>query len=317
MEVIFKSRFAEDLASFVSFKRALGYAYRRPELTLLSFDRYVEERDEDRSSPLPIEELLTGFLGRFGSRKAMTVAADLTAVRQFLLHRRRSDPTAFVPDHKWHGLHATSTFVPHVLAEGQVCELLRATESLGDSPFLGAAVRTLVIVLYCTGLRFGEGVRLRLVDIDMVRRTLNIAETKGRSRIVPFQDDLRAELEAYILLRRPVAAAEHNALFVRPDGSPFTVKWASSIVRTLLRQVGLKPGAGREGPRPYDLRHSFAVGRLTRWYREGVDLQKHLPLLSAYMGHIDLMGTEVYLSATPELLETAACRFLDRFRRRV
>jgi len=316
MAVTFTGRFAEELASFVAFKRTLGFAYQRPELTLKSFDRYVGERDEDRSAPLPLEELLTGFLGRFGARRPMTVSAEFTAVRQFLLHRRRSDSTAFVPDRKWLGLRATSDFVPHVLAEEQVCELLRATSPLGDSPFLGAAVRTLIIVLYCTGIRLGEGVRLQLPDVDLKRRTLSIAETKGRSRFVPFQDDLRAEIEDYLLLRRQIAAIDQT-LFVRPDGSRFTVRWTSSIVRTLLRRIGLKPRSGREGPRPYDLRHSFAVGCLTRWYREGVDLQKHLPLLSAYMGHKDVMGTEVYLHATPELLDIAAQRFLDRFRRKV
>ena len=65
-----------------------------------------------------------------------------------------------------------------------------------------------------------------------------------------------------------------------------------------------------------DLRHAFARHRLTRWYQEGVDLNAHLPWLSAYMGHDDLLGTETYLTASPELLGFASRRFAARFRRK-
>jgi len=76
----------------------------------------------------------------------------------------------------------------------------------------------------------------------------------------------------------------------------------------------LKPAAGRVGPRVYDVRHVFAIRRLTQWYREGVDLHGRLPWLSAYMGHDNLLGTQVYLTATPELLRLASRRFAARFR---
>ena len=91
-----------------------------------------------------------------------------------------------------------------------------------------------------------------------------------------------------------------------------TLKGASEIVRLLLRQLDLKPARGRLGPRPYDLRHAFAVHRLTAWYREGVDIHARLPWLSAYMGHVNVLGTEVYLHATPELLQIASERFAER-----
>jgi len=70
------------------------------------------------------------------------------------------------------------------------------------------------------------------------------------------------------------------------------------------------------GPRPYDFRHTFAVHRLTRWYRTGVDINARLPWLSAYMGHNDILGTETYLTATPELLAIASRRFQRHMKRR-
>lgn len=89
---------------------------------------------------------------------------------------------------------------------------------------------------------------------------------------------------------------------------------ASGTLRGLFQLAGMKPAKGRIGPRPYDLRHAFAVHRLSQWYRQGVDLHTRLPWLSAYMGHVDITGTETYLNATPELLDVAANRLRRRYR---
>ena len=88
---------------------------------------------------------------------------------------------------------------------------------------------------------------------------------------------------------------------------------ASNTLRRLFTLAGLKPAKGRIGPRPYDVRHAFAVHRLSRWYRQGADLHARLPWLSAYMGHMDILGTESYLNATPELLDIAGNRLRRRY----
>jgi len=114
---------------------------------------------------------------------------------------------------------------------------------------------------------------------------------------------------------RPRSAEDPSALFIGRNGRPISLKGASNVVRRLLRRLGIKPATGRVGPRPYDLRHAFAVHRLTAWYHEGVDIHARLPWLSAYMGHVDVLGTETYLHATPELLQLASDRFASRFER--
>jgi integrase len=91
------------------------------------------------------------------------------------------------------------------------------------------------------------------------------------------------------------------------------VETAAGTFRLLFKVAGLKPEKGRVGPRPYDLRHAFAVHRLSRWYRQGVDLHSRLPWLSTYMGHVDIVGTESYLNTTPELLELAGTRLRRRY----
>ena len=76
----------------------------------------------------------------------------------------------------------------------------------------------------------------------------------------------------------------------------------------LVRTAGLRPRSPRCRPRIHDFRHGFAVATLLDWYRAGVDVQARLPLLSAFLGHVDPASTYWYLEATPELLALAAVR---------
>ena len=62
-------------------------------------------------------------------------------------------------------------------------------------------------------------------------------------------------------------------------------------------------------PRVHDLRHSFAVATLLRWYREGIDPNCRLMSLSTFLGHVDPDSTAVYLTITEDLLHEAAQRF--------
>jgi integrase len=168
-------------------------------------------------------------------------------------------------------------------------------------------------MLYCTGLRLGEAVRLRTVDIDLNRGTLMIHHSKGRSRIVPIRADLVAKLCHYTAERKRLLRkrqrVDPEAFFLQLDATPLTITSASDAIRRILRHLGIKPLNGRVGARPYEFRHAFAVHRLTAWAMDGKDVHTKLPLLSAYLGHQNIIGTEVYLKATPQLLELASSRF--------
>ena len=67
----------------------------------------------------------------------------------------------------------------------------------------------------------------------------------------------------------------------------------------------------------HDLRHSFASRRLLQWYRDGRDLNRLLPALATYLGHVKVSSTQIYLRATAELLNEANERFLKNFRQHV
>ena len=321
MTMLFASPLAEELTAFLAFKRSRGYRYARAEFMLRSFDRFVSGRMGSRRTWKVEDEILAWLASRPG-RKAISVAMELAVIREFWRHLHRRDARRFADAPRWPRLPTSTRVVARALSPAQVRLVLSAAQKLERPRFRRSLYRALLLVLYCTGLRFGEAVRLRLRDLDLRRRVLFVAESKGRSRWVPFHASLGAELELYMRARYDFVGFEpapDDAVFVGWDRRGLSVKAASYTVCELFRSTGLKPARGRVGPRPYDLRHTFAVNRLTAWYRQGVDLQSRLPWLSAYLGHVNLLGTETYLAATPELLGVAGDRFRRRFagRRRV
>ena len=91
-------------------------------------------------------------------------------------------------------------------------------------------MRTLLLILYCTGLRFGEAVRLRLSDVNLERRTFFIRESKGRSRIVAFGDDLADEIKRWLVERDRIVSAQGtqdpDTLLLRRNGQALSIKVA-------------------------------------------------------------------------------------------
>ena len=301
---------AQDAAEFLAFKRAMGMGYRRAEFDLNSFVRFVRDRYGERLASL--EHAVTQWATRVGARKAITVGNEFGVVRQLCLFRRRSDPRAFVPEHAVAPVRE-SVFVPYIFSHEEVLALIETASRHEGRSMSGLMLRAFTLVLYCTGMRLGEATRLRMEDIDLRRGILTVQRSKGRSRILPIRDDLVAELRHYLRHREKVLADTGSgtspALFVRRNGSALTLHAASEVLRRLLRDLGLKPASGRCGARPYEFRHAFAVHRLTAWAVAGVDVHAQLPQLSAYLGHVNVLGTEVYLKATPQLLELASRRF--------
>jgi integrase len=178
--------------------------------------------------------------------------------------------------------------------------------------------RTLLVLLYGAGLRFGEAARLTLADVDLQEAILTVRATKFyKSRLVPIGPHLAAVLKAYMPLRQRGSPpqGDRSFLLANRDGTALASSTVQAAFDDLRRITGVRGGpGGREVPRLHDLRHSFAVHRLTAWYREGCDVQRLLPVLSTYLGHADLEGTKVYLSMTPELLQQASLRF-ERYAR--
>ena len=316
MTVVTATQLAGDIQAFLRFKRAMGAIYARAEFDLDGFVRFVEHHWGSDGEVL-LQEAITRWCVRISGRKAVTVANEFGAIRQLCLHRRRHDPGAYVPEHALAPV-KESVFLPYIFSHEEVRRILVAASAHRGRFIWAPMLRALILVLYCAGLRLGEAVRLNTADVDLDRGVLMIQRSKGRARLIAIRPDLVAELRGYWAERLRVVRERGDAdparLFLRRNASPLTVASASGALRRLLRELDIKPESGRVGARPYEFRHAFAVHRLTAWALEGVDIHARLPSLSAYLGHQSLVGTEVYLLATPQLLELASSRFEEHQR---
>jgi integrase len=199
-------------------------------------------------------------------------------------------------------------FVPYIYSHGELSRLVEAAGAYPGCVLEGATVRTLVLLLYGAGLRLCEAIALDRADVDADHAVLTIRQTKfGKTRLVPFGSQLGGVLARYAA-RDPTRAASAPFL-TTTAGARLKKRTVQGCFRRVCDRAGIRRADGRRfQPRLHDLRHTFAVHRLTSWYQQKADVQRLLPQLSTYLGHTSLSCTQVYLSMTPELLrEASAC----------
>jgi integrase len=173
------------------------------------------------------------------------------------------------------------------------------------------------VLLFTTGIRRGELLRLTLGDYDRRDATLLIRETKfHKSRLIPLNDDICKEVERYLHARadRKLPVSPETAFIWNAvnGGRPYSRKNLRCCVLRLLQQCSILTAEGRL-PRIHDFRHSFAVNVLLRWYRQGLDVEAKLPLLATYMGHFSAMSTHYYLQWIEPLRTAASERFSNHY----
>ncbi len=103
-------------------------------------------------------------------------------------------------------------------------------------------------------------------------------------------------------------APDPPAFFLSSWGRPLLKEGFWHTFRVLIKQAGLEGRGERVRPRPHDLRHTFAVRTLIGWYRAGDDIDRKMPALSTYLGHVSPESTYWYLQSVPELIGLASER---------
>ena len=194
---------------------------------------------------------------------------------------------------------------PFIYSPGDVEALMTRARQL--TPMPAATHEALIGLLAVTGLRVGEAIRLDRGDIDWTGAVLTIRESKfGKTRMVPVLDSTLSRLERYARTRDQFCPQAATAsFFISTAGTRLIYACVGQVFRRLRDRAGIGAGADHP-PRIHDLRHTFAIRALLRWYQAGDDVEARLPILSAYLGHRDPRSTYWYLSAAPDLLALAA-----------
>jgi integrase/recombinase XerD len=206
-------------------------------------------------------------------------------------------------------------FVPYIYSREELSRLVDATGCYQryQAALEPVTIRTILLLLYGTGLRDGEVIRLNRADVDLDNSLLTVRLTKfHKSRLVPFGPQVCQVLAEYANSRTSpvVRPGDETPFFTTRKGTRIVLQTLQAHFRRVRAQSGIRRTDGaRYQPRLHDLRHTFAVHRLTSWYQKGADVQNLVFQLSVYLGHAQLADTQAYLSMTPDLLREANALF--------
>jgi integrase len=235
----------------------------------------------------------------------------LTVLRQFCRFLFQLNPDSYIPET---GLLPAfrGDFHPHIYTLKEVVDLIELSKRLRPASSLRPhTYATLIGLLWASGLRIGEALRLNLQDVDWSAGVLHIERTKFfKSRLVPLTASTVNALKRFVEIRKQLGHEQGPTapLFVNRRGRRYAHRTVKGTFLDLTRQLGLKSSQGRD-PRLHDLRHSFATCCLARFYREEKDPILGLPILATYLGHANIACTTVYLHPSDDVLHNAGLRF--------
>lgn len=292
---------------YVQYRQSLGERFDSNGRILRAFGRAVgESTHPDQVCPKQVNDFIHGNGPITNARRKRHDA--VFGLYQYAVSRGFAHSNPLPPEAPPWG----PSLVPYIYTREEIRRLLSACETY---PFENLCepitARTLVLLLYGTGVRIREGINLEEDHVDLQNSVLTIRNTKFyKSRLVPFGSQLNQVLTEYAKQRRPPRpTAGDRPFFTSRTGAKLNQDTFTRLFRRLCNYAGIHRPDARYQPRLHDLRHTFAVHRLTSWYEQGADVQKLLPKLSVYLGHVHLGGTQHYLSMTPELLQAAGQQF--------
>lgn len=298
------SGLSDGLADYLQLRRGLGFALGRPASLLASFVAFAEAE----GAGYVTTQLAVEWAVQPAGADRSWHAARLSAVRMFAGYLQALDPRTEVPPA---GVlpGRSRRAEPYLYSPAQIAALMGAAAAI-RSPLKAATYQTLIGLLAVTGMRVGEAIGLDRCDVDLDAGVITVRQGKfGKFRQLPLHPSAVTALAGYARLRdRHCPRPASPAFFVSLTGTRLIYKNVHYRYHQLTRAAGLEPRSARCRPRIHDLRHSFAVATLICWYRDGGDATARLPVLSAYLGHIDPGDTYWYLEAAPELLTLAAAR---------
>jgi site-specific recombinase XerD len=292
-------------------RRSLGYELRTAEIALDQFDAYAAESFPN--SQTVTRPMITGYLQKISHLHPVTRHSQLSVLRQFCRFLFQLDAKAYIPEGRLLPT-ARSDFHPHIYTLNEVLQLMDAARRLPPADSLRPhTYSTLIGLLWASGLRGGELVRLNVEDVDLEKGVLHIRQTKNfKSRLVPLTDSARLALMAYRDVRARLST-EHDPqapFFINERKHRCARRTVIGTFRMLTRQLGLTSAYGGE-PRLHDLRHTWATRCLAAIYENGQDPNAVLPVLATYLGHVNIACTTIYLHPATEVLVQAGTRFRD------
>ena len=275
----------------------LRYERNRSELTVTGYERYLRDFEsyfKNRDSQLSWESVDSDIIRDWMESMmdkgdmASTVNCCLSAVRSFFRFALSRGLVEKDPSHVVKGPKKQMP-LPQFLREQEMDRLIDVKEMWGTD-YKDVRARTLIILLYSTGIRLAEVVGLNTQDVDFISHQLKVTGKRNKQRIIPFGEETEKVLQDYIRLRDELAGGTTEALFTDEAGQRIKRHQVETLVHKYLSQVTTMKKRS-----PHVLRHTFATAMLNN----GAGLESVRKLL----GHASVATTEIYTHTTFEQLK--------------
>lgn len=225
-----------------------------------------------------------------------SVARKISALRSFFLFLQQNygitqNPFSHVQ------LSTRSRQLPQFLTHTEMDQLLLSC----DNDVLGIRNQVMIELMYACGLRVSECVNLKVGDIDISERSINILGKGNKERVLFFYEDLLQKLQNYIYHVRPLLLKEkaHNNVFVNANGDPISDRGIAFI----LKEQGLKANL-KQHLHPHVLRHTFATHL--------IDNGASIRIVQTLLGHESLSTTQIYTHVSLRLLKVSYEKAMDK-----
>ncbi len=303
--------FSGFINQYLQLRRSLGSILQGAEYTLNKFDLYLSQYFPDVKTVT--KPMIVGYLQSFNCLQASTLYVRFMHLRQFCRFLFRLNPDTYVPEKRLIRRGPTLR-LHHIYTNSEAMELINLARMLTPHGSLRPLTySTLFSLLWVSGLRIREALKLNLEDVDTDNAVLHIRESKFfKSRLVPLTLSSAAALKTYRNLRAEYGHDQRpNApFFVNEQARRCSYSAIEGTFLVLVRQIGITTAQGRN-PRLHDFRHTFATRYLNEVYQVGRNPNASLPLLATYLGHVKIAYTQVYLHPAADLLATAGQRFYE------
>jgi integrase len=296
----------ESAADYIAMRRALGCKLHASGYYLIDFVSFLEQNN----ACVITSKLALRWAQQPTNVKPVTWANRLAVVRGFAKYHHAFDPQTEIPASNLLP-HRPRRMRPYIYTDLEIQKILQAALNLPrGSAFKRQTYHCLFGLLCVSGMRLSEVLNLKTTNVDFDAGVLTVEKSKfGKSRLIPLHESTQKVLSAYKADRDMALKGRVNDyFFVSEAGIQLNSHTTRYIFYSLLKEIGSPRQKKKYGPRLHDLRHRFAIETMLNWYRSGQEVERCLPVLSTYLGHLNVTHTYWYLTACPELMGLAVQR---------
>ena len=304
-QVEYRSVFAPYFDSFLKMKDAMGYGLNKFRWILLELDRYFVETGVTNAY-ISSEQIAAWSKTRVND-KFRTLYDKYSVLSQFCKYMCHLGQECYIPRLP---RKKDMNFIPYIFTHQQMdmifreCDKMIVLNSNMNSALF--AIPALIRFLYSTGVRISEALSVKNVDVDYSRHWIIIRKTKNKmQRMVPINSSLEEVMRQYEIYRNQIPVEgltdKKGFFFVSTVGKPLTKGTVYNWFKRVLKQCGIPHIGKQQGPRLHDVRHTSAINSLQKMVKGGVDIYCALPILSTFLGHKTIQGTEKYVRMVQEI----------------